>query len=379
MGYGIPPLTFGLIFLMVVVFLWLIQKKYAERNIPSYPAFFTTLGILGTFSGISYGLWTFDPGHVGKSLPALLAGLKTAFWASLLGIFFALIFKVKDIYDNAHQKAGETADRVTIRDLLLALNSIRNSLAGREDSSLLSQIKLMRQDQSDQLGQLRQSMDTFMKSLAEQGTQTLVQALENLVRDFDSRINAQLGESFHQLNDALGKVLVWQEAYQTQMTNMVALQKEATGLLDPISRGLGALSERSLETQKVLEALKGSIEQINRDRSAMEESLKSLGQLLSKAGEGFPQVERKIMDLASQMEKGVEYTSKILGESIEASTKRAEAQIVALDKGMEAELTRALSGLGRQLTALSQKFVEDYTPLTERLRDLVQTLGEVRK
>lgn len=379
MGSSIPPLTIGLLLIIVVVFIWLNQKKYAERNSLSYPAFFTTFGIMGTFVGISYSLWTFDPAHVEKSLPTLLTGIKTAFWASLLGIFFALYYKVKDVYTNAHQKAGDTGTHVTIRDLLLALNSIQSSLAGREDSSLLSQIKLMRQDQSDQLGQLRQSMDNFMKNMAEQGTQALVNALENLVRDFDSKINAQLGESFHQLNDALGKVLVWQESYQAQMTNMVALQKEATGLLDPISRGLGALSERSLETQKLLEALKGSIEQINQDRTAMEESLKGLGQLLSKAGEGLPQVERKIMELAGQMEKGVEYTTKILGDTIEASTKRAEAQIVALDKGMEAELTRALTGLGRQLTALSQKFVEDYTPLTERLRELVQALSEVRK
>ena len=379
METSIPPLTIALILFMVTVFLWLFQKKYAERNILAYPAFFTTLGILGTFFGISYGLWIFNPANVEKSLPALLNGLKTSFWASLLGIFFALIFKMKDIYSNAHKKPGETGTQVTIRDLLLALHSIQNSLAGREDSSLLSQVKLMRQDQSDQLGQLRRSMDTFMENMAQQGTETLIKALENLLRDFDSKINAQLGESFHQLNDALGKVLVWQEAYKSQMTHLLDLQRKATELLTPISQGLGDLSERSLETQKVLEALKGSIEQISRDRMAMEESLKGLGQLLSKAGEGLPQVERKIMELASQMEKGVEYTTKILGDTIEASSKRAEAQLIALDKAMETELTRALTGLGRQLTALSQKFVEDYTPLTKRLRDLVQALDEVRK
>jgi hypothetical protein len=364
---------------MGLVFLLLFQKKYAERNIPSYPAFFTTLGILGTFLGISYGLWFFDPSNVEKSFPALLSGLKTAFWASLLGISFALIFKVRDIYANSHKKVGEAGTQVTIRDLLLALNSIQVSLAGREDSSLISQMKLMRQDQSDQLGQLRISMDTFMKGMAEHGSETLVEALKNLIQDFDSKINAQLGESFHQLNDALGKVLVWQEAYQGQMAGMLELQKEATALLAPISEGFVALSERSMDTKNVLDALKGAIEQINRDRVAMESSMRDFGQLLSKAGEGFPQVERKIIELATQMEKGVEYTTKMLGDTIEASTKRAEAQIIILDKAMEAELTRALSGLGQQLTALSQKFVEDYTPLTERLRDLVQSLGEVRK
>jgi ribosomal 50S subunit-associated protein YjgA (DUF615 family) len=46
-----------------------------------------------------------------------------------------------------------------------------------------------------------------------------------------------------------------------------------------------------------------------------------------------------------------------------------------LDASMEKELTQALQTFGYQLTALSEKFVNDYMPLTDRLREIL-TLAE---
>jgi hypothetical protein len=43
-----------------------------------------------------------------------------------------------------------------------------------------------------------------------------------------------------------------------------------------------------------------------------------------------------------------------------------------LDKALEEELRKSIESLGRQLTALSQKFVQDYTPLTAQLQRVVQ-------
>jgi len=49
-----------------------------------------------------------------------------------------------------------------------------------------------------------------------------------------------------------------------------------------------------------------------------------------------------------------------------------------LDDAMEDELTKALTTFGYQLSSLSEKFVQDYTPLTERLKELVHVLENER-
>ena len=46
---------------------------------------------------------------------------------------------------------------------------------------------------------------------------------------------------------------------------------------------------------------------------------------------------------------------------------------------MTEELTKALESFGRQLAALSEKFVNDYTPLTERLRDILTIAEKIDK
>lgn len=51
--------------------------------------------------------------------------------------------------------------------------------------------------------------------------------------------------------------------------------------------------------------------------------------------------------------------------------KKTTDNIALLDEALGEELERALTSLGEQLTALSQRFVSDYQPLTESLRQVV--------
>ena len=44
---------------------------------------------------------------------------------------------------------------------------------------------------------------------------------------------------------------------------------------------------------------------------------------------------------------------------------------------MQEELSRAMEQLGKSLASLSEKFVSDYTPLTQKLQQLVDTAKRV--
>jgi hypothetical protein len=47
-------------------------------------------------------------------------------------------------------------------------------------------------------------------------------------------------------------------------------------------------------------------------------------------------------------------------------------QTVTLDAALKNQLSTSLVSLGTQLAALSEKFAKDYTPLTERLRGVLE-------
>ena len=78
-------------------------KLLASRHwIEMIPSAISTLGVLGTFLGITLGLLCFDTNHLTTSIPQLLEGLKTEFFTSLAGMIGSLILskKINTIYDR---------------------------------------------------------------------------------------------------------------------------------------------------------------------------------------------------------------------------------------------------------------------------------------
>src|SRR5205807_2847815 len=84
-----------------------LHLKYSQSIAHKAPAFLTTLGILGTFTGIAFGLLHFNTSDIQKSVPELIEGIKTAFWASAWGIFCALTIKVRDILFDGRKIISE--------------------------------------------------------------------------------------------------------------------------------------------------------------------------------------------------------------------------------------------------------------------------------
>ena len=57
--------------------------------------------------------------------------------------------------------------------------------------------------------------------------------------------------------------------------------------------------------------------------------------------------------------------------SIENMIANNAERIKSLDENLGIELEKSLETLGSSLATLSNKFVEDYTPLTQKLRELI--------
>ena len=92
----------------------LISNRRWVENIPSI---ISTLGVLGTFYGITSGLLIFDSNNLDTSIPGLLDGLKTAFFTSIAGMVGSLILsKVTNSYfdkiDNGISDANQAAAQI---------------------------------------------------------------------------------------------------------------------------------------------------------------------------------------------------------------------------------------------------------------------------
>jgi hypothetical protein len=375
------------------------------------PEILTTVGIFGCFLGIALALLNFDAAKVSTSVPQLLEGVKTAFWASVTGVGGSLVIRFRHKMQKVPIPMGPGAAKsASLDDVVNALASLQKSLSGTEEGTLLSSLKLMRQDQNDQLGKLRESFDTFAAKMAEDGSKALIDALRSVIADFNAQINEQFGENFKHLNAAVEKLVLWQQQYKDELDKLQAVQQSSAADLRSAASNFSDVTAKSAVFADCAAGLEKLLQGIAQQYKLIEESEQTLSVILREMKDVTPTFARKLDELSAAFRDGVtkvqsdvSEVTRNLGVQLQSShgemkkllvdsLKNSQTEIAdqhtnslnavrdsvrTLDKALQEELTKSLETLGRQLASLSEKFVADYTPLTERLREVVRLARSV--
>ena len=143
------------------------HARFTPFVVAKSPAILTACGILGTFIGVAIGLMEFDPNAVQRSVPALIDGIKTAFWASACGIFFALTIKLREVFCGGG-RVLTAKSRATIDDLVTIMESIQQALVGGQGHSLHSLAALARQENNARMDTVAQLLETLVRQQQQQ-------------------------------------------------------------------------------------------------------------------------------------------------------------------------------------------------------------------
>ena len=188
-----------------------VHKKLLEMA----PDIFTSLGILGTFVGLVWGLKNFEPSSyetMTTSVSTLLDGIKVAFLTSIYGIAFALIYSsgMKSIYAGMNERLQGFLEKFHIYVLPTAENESRNLMV----ASQKLQTKAMKQMAEQLSTQMAESFEkaitpTFQKMnesldvLTESVTRCQQDAIQEILRSFMREMNSSFKMQFKDFNEAL--------------------------------------------------------------------------------------------------------------------------------------------------------------------------------
>jgi biopolymer transport protein ExbB/TolQ len=382
----------GMVVIVTIFFFYLTKLDNQKMQAESSGVLITT-GIFFTFIGIAYGLYNFDVDNVDKSLPMLLTGIKSAFWASASGVGAALILKMAYSYHENSITASEKTEGATIDDLIELIKNqtktikqsqetnqqILKSIAGSEDSSLVAQLKLLRVDANEKSDALRREFKEFAKTMAENNTKAFIQALEEVIRDFNTKLSEQFGENFKQLNEAVGRTVDWQENYRTQMQDSIELMDKISASLQKQVQDYSIVLDKSEHFANHANDMSKILDAIEKQKNHVDEAIKALHGMvekttieLPKLGEQTTKMITEISNSSNTLIENINENNAKTMQTLENTTRNIEEQVKALDTALENELTNSLKTLGQQLASLSEKFVADYSPLTDKLRELIQ-------
>lgn len=384
--------TWGLISFMLLLIAFFHGPSYSAKTVRSAPSILTSFGIFGTFLGIAFGLMRFDSANIEASVPIMIDGLGVAVWSSIVGILGALSIRLRNTLSSIKQNLNEPEKPATVSDLNNSITALNVNLEQlREESRADSQALL-------------ESTRSYQEQMVTANTDALTMALAKVMTEFNSRVEVQYGENFQKFNESLGHILQWQQNYSSQLEDMLRAQKASIEVISHASQSYEQMMVHSQNFNKVAESLGDMLSGLEQQTSNLEGYLSGLSGLVGRASEGLPAlgdyVSQLTVELSSSIEKNNESLTQVLttaardisgtveqvtkslassvnqahsglAEHVEAMTEKTEKQMQLLDQSMEKELTEALQTFGYQLTALSEKFVNDYVPLTDRLRELL--------
>lgn len=400
------PMTLAFIVVITAMTVYFHGPVYSLRTVNAAPSILTSVGIFGTFFGIALGLANFDAANVEASVPQLIEGLKTAFWSSIAGLLGAMTIKMRHVLNHVRGLDGTVqVTGATMDDLATLLGDIRLLLKESGLTRIDEYLKGNEQRLEASLKKLGDGIGNYQKQMADANSKALISALETLLADFNQQIGAQYGDNFRQLNEAVGQMLQWQDNYKAELEALLNEQRANGQVLDKATEAYKTMVEHTQAFNQVAETLGSVMQGLQNQSESLGKYLDSLANLVNKAGGGLPKLEERIHTLTdglagqldrqhTQMQRLMESSAKRVADSVESLNEilgkrldeqlarqqqqternldRTEQQLVRMDAALEHELTHALQTFGSQLAALSEKFVSDYTPLTDKLRDLVK-------
>tara|TARA_B100000575_G_scaffold281808_1_gene272795 strand:- start:491 stop:1351 length:861 start_codon:yes stop_codon:yes gene_type:complete len=281
--------------------------------------------------------------------------------------------------------------------------------------------------------------------MVENNQKAIVEALREVIKDFNAKITEQFGDNFKELNQAVSKLLSWQIQYKDELEIIKKNQQESREELEKASKNLKEIVGSAGIFSEIAVDLKSQIDYLNQNRETLNKQQKSLAEVLKHMSTVTPTFEKKTSLMLEQIEKGmirvyeqfsanadqlvvqlaksekefktmfeetfkhseihIEELQKQMAKAaenlgiqmqisgnemkkqiaetivenqktfkigLEENSRIIKEGVLALDKALQKELNSSLESLGRQLAALSNRFVEDYLPLTEKLRQLVE-------
>lgn len=385
--------------IILVVFLFsLISYLLGKFNsfVHQSPTILTSLGILGTFIGIVIGLLSFDANDIDGSIHLLLEGLKVAFISSFIGMFFSIVLKIILALNLVKtQESLENEEDVDAKDLLQALNknndslnSIYNALHKDDSSSLLGQIKLLRSDTTEQLklmrseisdnfGNQKQSFDEFQQSLwiklqdfadmlSKSATEQVIQALKEVISDFNHNLTEQFGDNFKKLNESVEKLVEWQENYKTQLGEMTSQYQMGIDSIELTKDSIHAISEDTANIPIVMENLSKVIEVNQHQLNELSNHLEAFKDIRDKAVNAVPEIQGQIAKIIDGVEQATIDLSKGLSESSDVLSKA----IIDSSEDFKTNVNTTNSAMLESATALTETTETIKTTLQDALEDM---------
>ncbi len=350
------------------------------------PGILTGIGIIGTFSGLVWGLHLFKPSEPVETLGQLLTEVTSAFIGSGFAIFaaIAITYFEKTTLNKCYQLLEAVNNRID--DLFskgvgeeylyrLVSSSEKNSVntASLKDALVEDLKKLMHEVADKQISAQMQTSQDLSKNIAgaikeslqgpmEELKDVVAKAsgeqsgavsgmLENLLSAFMAKIDETFGSQIQNINSAI----------QKSSDSMLMVQEAMTKLITDISgAGQKAASEMSAKMEESMARSALAQEQMNQQLRSFVEELRNL--ILEQQSQTKQAMDETMKKILEELEKSISIVSAER-EAQATNDKDRAKRLVDETQGIYSGLTDNVTQLMEQVKNVSSKTEENISAI----------------
>ena len=371
-----------------------LNKAYVNQNLSSIGSSLMTLGILGTFVGLTVGLWGFQMGdtdQVKDSIQHLIDGMQTAFVTSVVGIMAGIMYNAKSRQNRAQIMAqfetfisemDHKFQRQTAQEIQSAILK-----EARSQSSLLSTLS---EDFALSLNSAMQThlvpalagMNDTLASIGESALRTQSDAMDSMVTDFLEKMNASLKDNFSDLTKHL--------------ENAVERAERFGESLERSHSSLAGMVDKQERLQVEIQALIGNTEAVLRNSNEYLTKMSEVNEDMGQTAQSFTASAKEITshlerltDLSAdfmESSRNFEASSQAMNQMWERHRDTVRESIDTLDNGIKSYTHQTTENLGNSLSQFEDSLNEGVglfgrasSALAENLQDLEEFFEQIHQ
>ncbi len=348
-----------------------VDEHIHKRLLEMVPDIFTSLGILGTFVGLVWGLKNFEPSNyeaMTTSVASLVDGIKVAFLTSIYGIAMSIVYScgmkseyssltsnLQSFLDRFHTYVMPTAESESM-NILVA--SQKNQTAAMEQ--MAEKFSVQMADSFEKVitptfQKMNDSLDVLVNSVTKCQEDAIKEILDTFLKEMNLSFKTQFedfGRALTQLKDA-----------QTDNTNYT------TNLYQSMSR---QLSEAYAEHERMMRSM------LEDTSAAQKDYLDMAGRILKDNQAIQKEQQADYQHLADYLKEAESSSAKFWVACNQTMQKYVEAAAQGMDKitasgKRNAELAQANQQVVAEFDARLQEFM-NYQKLSYKTMDQVRRL-----
>lgn len=360
------------------------------------PALLTSIGITGTFLGITFGLSEFsmagDSNALLKSAAELLEGMKTAFYTSLAGLGTSALFMV-------WMKISSSVVARAQKQLIDVLSSqyfevspiyyLKNMSNEGQKGVIEAQLRSAKAMES-----MGENMNATTKSLADLGSSFNGDIIaERLSTALTDSIESTMTPALNGIKHELATLKDIKEQSQKELVDLL-IREMRTELIEPVTVELNKTSEAVSKSNDIAGQLNSNVERVVTSTSqtvdtinqfqketmtklqAFAESLKDILNSFKQDTEGaMTSIATEVQDMLKNASKGMDQQRT----AFEQSAHRASGAFVDMKASLESALDKrqsAENALFENVTGRINSLLSDISTSFDKQTSVIETTGQ---